>query len=59
MGPQLDQRVINSLSAICHCARAWRLDRNDLISDQDQCQLTQWIDGISEKVAFWLDGTDA
>jgi hypothetical protein len=35
------------------------LRRNDLISDQDQAQLTQWIDGIAEKVAFWLDGMDA
>jgi hypothetical protein len=43
--PLLDRRVINSLWAICHYARAWGLDpdgmlrRNDLISDQDQARL--------------------
>ena len=63
--PQLDRRVINSLWAICHYARAWGLDpggmlrRNDLISDRDQAQLTEWIDGIAEKVVLWLDGMDA
>jgi len=35
------------------------LRRNGLINDQEQAQLTQWIDGIADKIAFWLDGMDA
>jgi hypothetical protein len=63
--PKLNRRLINSLWAICDYARTWGLDpdgmlrKNDLISDQEQAELKQWIDGIAEKVAFWLDGMDA
>jgi len=30
-----------------------------LLSEQEQDELKQWIDGIAEKVALWLDGIDA
>ena len=60
----LDRRVINSLWGICHFARAWGLHpdgmlrRNNLITPEDQARLCEWIDGLSYKIAMWLDGTD-
>lgn len=60
--PAIDRAVINSLWGICHYARAWALHpdgmlpRNNLISPDDQRTLAEWLDELSERISFMLDG---
>lgn len=61
----LDRAVVNSLWGIVHYSRSWALHpdgmlpRNNLISKEDQETLSEWLDDLSERIAFMLDsGTD-
>jgi len=57
----IDRNVINSLWGVCHYARAWALHpdgmlrRNNLITAEDQATLAEWLDELSERIAFMLD----
>ncbi len=62
--PVLNRSVINSLWAICHYSRAWGLHpggmlrRNNLIKEHELVTLEEWIETLSERIAFMLDGMD-
>ena len=60
--PMLDRSVVNSLWGILHYSRSWALhpdgmlQRNNLITTEDQETLMNWLDELGERIAFLLDG---
>ena len=60
----LDKELMLDLWTICHYTKAWGTDpigmlrSNNLISDEELEELTNWINKISYKVSFWLEGLE-
>ena len=60
--PLLDRSVVNSLWGILHYSRSWALhrdgmlQRNNLMTKQDQETLSNWLDELAERIAIMLDG---
>jgi hypothetical protein len=60
----IERELILDLWTICHYSKAWGTDpegmirSNNLISEDDLRQLEDWINKISCKVSFWLEGIE-
>lgn len=60
----LNKELILNLWTICHYSKAWGIDpqgmlrSNNLISDEELKELTNWIYIISYRISFWLEGLE-
>ncbi|NOS93204.1 MAG: hypothetical protein HOP30_14890 [Cyclobacteriaceae bacterium] len=60
----LDRELITDLWIICHYAKALGTDpegmirRNNIIFDQELKELEHWINRISFRVSWWLEGLE-
>jgi hypothetical protein len=60
----LNKELVLDLWTICHYSKAWGTDpegmirSNNLISDEELEELVNWINKISYKVSFWLEGLE-
>ncbi|WP_276373720.1 hypothetical protein [Chryseolinea sp. H1M3-3] len=60
----LEKELMLDLWTICHYAKAWGTDpegmirRNNLISAAELKEFEGWINEISYKISFWLEGLD-
>lgn len=60
----IERELILDLWTICHYSKAWgtnpegMIRSNNLISEDDLKQLENWINEISYKVSFWLEGIE-
>lgn len=63
-GDSLDKELVLDLWTICHYSKAWGTNpeglirSNNLITAGDLQELGHWINQISYKISFWLEGLE-